>query len=246
MALTFCPPTRIGVTRMGGPGSGRRKNDGGRKNDGDKNYVNFGADPTKVEPRTNSAAIRFGKLLMGMEPVDMADDEAVMARVIEYFNLCDSKDLRPMVTGLSMALGINRHVLSGIARGDPQYERYKGVTAKSRSVLKKAYDFLQFYLEFSMQEERGNPVKWIFLAKNYFGFRDQTERVDIQVDATPRLASPDEIAQRYLGQVGRPSIAVEATVEDASDPATLAGGDSPTPGDSQTPGDSRDSATPDH
>ena len=72
--------------------------------------------------------------------------------------------------------------------------------------------------EINLQTEKGNPVKWLFLGKNYYGMRDQTEQVVMHVDEAAALPSARETAAKYAALVGRDEPrALEAEVIDVED-----------------------------
>lgn len=198
---------------MGGKGSGRYPR---KKGSPRQTPMTQAHDPTNVVPSTNSKIIAFGKELMLFEEPDFADADELMRRFFDYVDLCDRHHVKPMVSSMAQAFCMDRRVLWGLATGSEHYKHWKGITPSSIDVIKKAYDFLQTYLEISLMEEEKNPVKWIFLAKNYFGFEDQTVRVERREADVTLLPSPDEVAAKYALQVGRPQepLLVEAEVID--------------------------------
>lgn len=201
---------------MGGKGSGNRHP---KRVPREKNVAMLARDPRNVEPGTNRAAIIFGKALYGLckEPLDLADDEAVERRFFDFLDVCDEAELRPMMSGLAMALGVTPSQLSRIGQGDTSTLSTK-LTDKSRHAVKKACEFMRVSWEINLQNEKGNPVKWIVLGKNYYGIRDQTEQVVTHREDPLALASPEEVAQKYAAMVGRQQPkAIEAEVVDVAD-----------------------------
>lgn len=198
---------------MGGKGSGGRRDGFGRKD----NPAYQKADASNVDVSVNSRVMRFGKALMALDPPDYSDPESVRERVMLYLDLCDEHGVRPMVMGLASALCMTRQALWGVVNGDPKYRGWRGVTRSSTDVLQKAYNFLQVSWENYLMEEKGNPVKWLFLAKNYFGYEDQTVRITRQEDERAALPSAEEVARKYAMRAGREAPALEAVVEDVVD-----------------------------
>lgn len=198
---------------MGGPGSGRYPR---KKGSPRQTPMTQAHDPTNIDPSTNHKIIAFGKELIKFEEPAWDDEEALMERFYDYLDLCDEFRMRPMVNSMAQAFCMDRRVLWGLATGADNYKHWKGITPACIDVIKKAYDFLQTYLEISLMEEQKNPVKWFFLAKNYFGYEDQTVHVQRQEAEVTLLPSPDEIAAKYALQVGRPQepLLVEAEVID--------------------------------
>jgi len=173
-------------------------------------------DPTNIDPTTNHKIIEFGKELLALDAPDYSDADAMQERFYEYLDMCDRHHVKPMVNSMAQAFCMNRRVLWGIATGNDHYKHWKGITPPSVDVIQKAYDFLQTNLEISLMEESKNPVKWFFLAKNYFGYEDQTVHVQRQEAEVTLLPSPDEVAAKYALQVGRPQepLLVEAEIVD--------------------------------
>ena len=68
---------------------------------------------------------------------------------------------------------------------------------------------MQVSWEANLADEKGNPVKWIFMGKNYFGYSDTTERITRHIDETPKLSSPEEIMAKYALQLGREPLQAE-------------------------------------
>lgn len=191
---------------MGGPGSGRRKGCAGHAVPYDKNPMSQARNMADVDPRANSKVVAFGKALMAFEPPDFSDAAQLEQRFYDYLDLCDCREVRPMVSSMANAFGISRQELQGIAAGHINWQGWRGgvLTREGYSILKKAYTFLETAWETYLMEDKGNPVKYIFLGKNYFGMRDQTEQVQVRVDATPTLPDPKEVAAKYAAMVGRP------------------------------------------
>lgn len=211
----YLPSRREELAYMGGKGSGRYPR---KKGSPRQTPMTQAHDPANVNPTVNSKIIAFGKELLAFDEPDYSDADAVWERFCEYLDLCDRHHVKPMVSSMAQAFCMDRRVLWGIATGNDHYKHWKGITPASVDVIKKAYVFLQTNLEISLMEETKNPVKWIFLAKNYFGYEDQTVRVERQESEVTLLPSPEEVAAKYALQVGRPQepLLVEAEVIDVT------------------------------
>ena len=96
-------------------------------------------------------------------------------------------DCRPAVSGLALALGVDRQTLH-----DWKNKRTRANTGHS-DVIKKAFNCLEFLWEEYMQSGRINPASGCFLGKNNFGYHDDTK---IQLEAVTMTATktPEEIA----------------------------------------------------
>ncbi len=203
---------------MGGKGSGGAHNPKG--NPRQAQVVKDANDPAKVDPKVNSKVMKMGIWLMGLESPDYASERALKGRFAEYLEMCDELGIRPMVTSAAQAFGLDRSTYYRLATNYRGYENWHdgALTPESRLVLTKSYEFLNAAWETYLVDEKGNPVKWIFLGKNYFGMRDQTEHVQVRADITPQLTSPEDVAAKYAKMVGKPQEHLpESTLESVED-----------------------------
>lgn len=195
---------------MGGKGSG-----GYRKNalPRDKNPAVQAKYP---DPDANHRSIQMGRIMMKWPKFTAYDNpDAVTDRFNDYLQLCDEYKFKPMVAGMAMALDMNRQTLSDIVHG--RIKKWKNLTPESLVILQKCYDFLNMNLENNLIDEKGNPVKWIFLAKNHFNYRDQSERVVTNIDIKPELPTNDSVVKKYAGMVGKEKPQLEAEIIDVKD-----------------------------
>lgn len=178
---------------MGGKGSGGKR-------------ANAGNGVEKVDPGDNHRVIEYTRELAQMEPCDLSDPEAIEERFFEFLELCDKHGMRPAVASYAAALGISRQRLWDLTRHDYSQTTVRGlkVTRECLGEIKKGYNFLEIVLENLMMSDKGNPVKYFFLAKNHFGYKDQSEHINVNIDEKPALISPDEVAAKYAAQLGRP------------------------------------------
>ena len=144
----------------------------------------------KMAPGDNSRYVAFGMMIYNMEPIDMSSTEQVERRIQEYFGLCMQHDMKPGVANLAMALGVDRHrLLEVVNDAESRYRMCPGVTA----AIKKAHAYMGSYWEQIMQNGKINPASGIFLGKNNFGYKDQTEHV-----LTPNTRLTDNLAPADL------------------------------------------------
>lgn len=178
---------------MGGKGSGGRRPGAGN-----------GAE--KVDPSDNHRVIRYTMALAKMERCDLSDPEAIEERFYEFLDLADEWGMRPAVASYAAALGMSRQRLWDVTRHEYQKTAIGGITVtrESLDVIKKHYNFLELVLENLMMTDKGNPVKYFFLAKNHFGYKDQTEQINVNVEERPALPTAEELAAKYAAQLGRP------------------------------------------
>lgn len=178
---------------MGGKGSGGRRK-------------NAGTGAEKVDPDVNHRVIEYTKELARLEPCDLTDPGAIEERFFDFLALGDKWGMRPGVASYAASLGISRQQLWYITRHDFDSATINGVkvTRESFSVIKKHFGFLEITLENLMMADKGNPVKYFFLAKNHFGYKDQSEHINVNIDERAALPTADEVAAKYAAQLGKP------------------------------------------
>ena len=137
-----------------------------------------------TEPGDNAKYTAHSLQIYQLPEINTSDNEAVLARTVEYFELCAANDMKPSVAGYALALGIDRTYLWKIVTGG---------TNKPTAVvntIKKAHSILTAQMEDLMQNGKINPVAGIFLMKNNMGYRDQT---DVVVAPDRKEAPPEEV-----------------------------------------------------
>lgn len=169
---------------------GRPKGSGGNKRPDIKARYEL-----KVNPGENSKYLSHNLTLFKWDKPDMTDENQVVQRVIDYFQLCADNDMKPSVAGLALAFSVSRHsILNWVTGGNGS----KQLSDYSIATLKKAYDFLNAQMEDYMQNGKINPVAGIFLMKNNMGYRDQQE-VAIRADQPlGEQLSDSELQKKYI------------------------------------------------
>lgn len=148
------------------------------------------------EPGDNSRYVRYALASWNLPPIDISDAQQVENRIGQYFQYCIDNDRKPQIVGMCNWLGISRQTLN---------EWVNGVTrsATHGDIIKKAYSLIEEMWMDNMQNGRTNPAAGIFLAKNWFNYKDVADVVvtpnnpmqDLNADdARKRLleAIPDE------------------------------------------------------
>lgn len=125
----------------------------------------------QLEPGDNTKYINHSLQLYRMSPVDMSDNTKVTQRIEKYFEICAADDMKPSVSGLALALGVDRSYLWQIREG------IKGKNPDVVYTLKKTMQLLDLQMVDYMQNGKINPVSGIFLMKNNFGYADKQEVV---------------------------------------------------------------------
>lgn len=144
-------------------------------------------------PGDNARYLRHSLSMWNLPVIDISDPKQVEERIVWYFEHCANDDMKPTVSGLALALGIDRKTLYDWSRGN-----YRDTTHSP--IVKKAMDILSTLWEDYMQNGKINPVSGIFLGKNHFGYTDKQEIVVKPENPLGEQKNPDEIKQRYLAE----------------------------------------------
>jgi hypothetical protein len=167
-----------------------------KKPRGGKNSPVIGDNGLQVAPGDNTKYLALGMRLFNLPPIDLNDPEQVNERLNEFFQIHAEADMKPTVSGMGMALGLDRRRLWEIKTG--VNDRNQDLPTSTRDSIKKAYEYMEILWENYMQNGKINPVSGIFLGKNNFGYQDKTEYV-----VTPNVHNDsdynaDDIRARYL------------------------------------------------
>lgn len=122
------------------------------------------------EPGTNARFIRHALASWGLPPIDISDPKQVEQRLHEYFQYCVDNDRRPQVIGMCNWLGISKMAIT---------EWKNGVTRSSthKDIINRAYAVMEEMWIDYMQCGKISPPTAIFLAKNFFGYKDVADVV---------------------------------------------------------------------
>ena len=168
-----------------------------KKPRGGNNFLTDAA--LNVEAGDNTKYVMLGMRLFNLPPIDLNDPVAVNDRLNEFFQIHAEADMKPTVSGMGMALGLDRRRLWEIKTGN--YHSSKGLASLptlTTDSIKRAYEYMEILWENYMQNGKINPVSGIFLGKNNFGYQDKTEYV-----VTPNVHNDsdynaEDIRARYL------------------------------------------------
>ena len=118
-----------------------------------------------AKPGDNSLFIRHAMVSLDLPPIDISDPEQVKQRINDYFHFCMENDKRPQIIGMCNWIGITRDTLykwsTGAARGE-----------EHQKLAKRAYAVMEEMWMDYMQYGKISPPAAIFLAKNWYGYKD--------------------------------------------------------------------------
>lgn len=167
--------------------------------------ANFGQE--NVEAGDNARYIRHAMAAFDLDPIDISDADQVKGRIKWYFEHCGENDMKPTVTGLCNALGIDKGTLWRWKEG-----QVRGAT--HCDLVKKTYAILEELWEDYMQNGKINPVSGIFLGKNHFGYQDKTDVV-VRRGEDEATIPQEVLEERYRDALGDGTI--DTTGEEVSD-----------------------------
>ena len=131
--------------------------------------------------------------------IDTDNADQIIDRIAQYYDYCIANDVKPDMSGLALAIGVNRQTLwkweHGVESNKPE---------AVRNALKKGREINETITVNLMQANRLNPIPALFLLKNNHGYKDQTDVVVTPNNPLDDL-NPDDARKRYLQ--GIPEIA---------------------------------------
>lgn len=168
----------------------------------------IGDNGMQTAPGDNRKYLLHTMQVAALPLVSLMDADAVAGRVSEYFTLCTENDMKPIVSGLAMALGIDRRGLYNI-RND--YKTAHRCTSEVVVIIKKAYAFMENMWENYMQNGKINPTAGVFLGANNYGYQDvrQINIAPVAPDPLGEIGDKAALAQRYALDTS-PDLALEA------------------------------------
>lgn len=152
-------------------------------------------EDSKLVENANAESITLIRELMKWEKVDLTDYDAVLARIDKYFQLMQAADSKPLVAGLSQALGIDRRRLWELSHGN----RVLSATDDVMALLENVYSLLETAWEYNFANDKFRmPATGIFLGKNHFGYQDVTDLVVTPNNPMGKEADEQALKQKYI------------------------------------------------
>ena len=148
-------------------------------------------NPVTENKLTNADITRHNLELFQLPYIDpYYKPEEGINRITEYLEICIKNNMKPTVEGLATAFGVDRRTL---------YKWVHNIDSDSlpvnfRVTLKKVYQVLNSNFTDLSINGKINPVISIFLMKNNFGYKDQTE---VLQTTTTEAAKADDLINKY-------------------------------------------------
>lgn len=152
---------------------------------------------TQLEPlaegerKTNARFLREARAGYNMPKLDLTDAAAVEQRINDYLDFCEINDKRPSVTGVANWLGVHPTTLRRWKEGDDNSNK------NTIKIIQRIYGLIEEFLNDQLMESKF-PTGYIFLLKNMFGYKDQTDLVVGQNEQNDAEISKDELEKWFL------------------------------------------------
>ena len=101
-------------------------------------------------------------------PLEVWDADSIGKRTMEYLEKCKSDGVRVNLSDYALAMGTTPDGLNDLVND-------KRKTDEVRAAILKGISMIEAIMIEMMMEQRINPVTGIFLLKNHFGYKDQSE-----------------------------------------------------------------------
>lgn len=170
-------------------GRGRPKGTGGNK----RPDMSFNGNQN-MKPGDRGRYLRHALASWDLPVIDISDAKQVEERIIWYFNHCIEDEMKPTVSGICNALGIDRRTFYTWQIGEYRENTHSPLIKKTRQILEEMW-------EQWMVDGKINPVVGIFLGKNHFGYADKQDVVITPNNPLGESKDVEEVRSRYIESV---------------------------------------------
>lgn len=147
-------------------------------------------------------AVEKDRVKSGMRIIEHTESLAMLPRVdfnpdsigirtYEYLDKCKEDGVRPNLSGYALSLGTTPDGLNEMIMD-------KRLTDETRAALLKGVSMVESIMITMITEQRINPVSAIFLLKNHFGYKDQSE---ISIKGRIETADKQTLKAKYRAVV---------------------------------------------
>lgn len=148
---------------------------------------------TNTSPEELSNLISHMEELWSLDPVDIEDAQAVADRIELFFAICRKNGKRPTVSSLCLAVGITETTFKNWYHGVSRASTHQGIALRAKMILESMW-------EDWMIEGKINPVAGIFLAKNHFEYKNETDIIHTSKVA-PAEKTEEDLRQKYMDSI---------------------------------------------
>lgn len=179
------------VKKKDGRGGYRERNGGALYFGAQSSLLTNPGDSTKI------VKLNVELLNLSLDEIDLTSYDAVLARIVEYFEVYAKYDMKPTVAGLCLVLNnIDQRRIRELYSDTPG--RMPHIPQDVRGLVKRVYGTLDSLWETYMNSGKINPVAGIFLGKNHFGKTDRQEITFSPGANQEDNFNEDDIRQRYI------------------------------------------------
>lgn len=171
---------------------GRPKGSGGNKRPDRKEIMSVYSNPGD-----NSRYLKHTLRMWDWKKPDMTNLDDVNARIKDYMQICIDDDIKPSMEGMALAFDVDRKTLWCWANNvDSKY-----LPDEVRTSIKKVYQLLNAQFVNYAQDGKMDRSVAIFLMKNNYGYRDETEVVLKPDNPLGDKESMEDLNKKYIENV---------------------------------------------
>lgn len=148
----------------------------------------------KVEVENAGEILNATLTMSGWGLVDFTDVVEVKERTQKYFQFCVNENFKPTVASYALALGINRTKLWRYRMGEIR------IPEECQQTLEFGCSIIAAQMESYMMDGSVHPILGVFLAKNNFGYKDTSEKINVTANLIDTTAA-SKLEQKYLHDI---------------------------------------------
>lgn len=171
-----------------------------------------GNAPNSQRPDNQADTIAMNMELFDMPSIDIGDPDALRQRWFDYQMLCERYGSKILISGFCSAIGVSRpEILNWSAGKRTRLDNL--LSPASAEILKKILQMFEVSWESAMQNNGyRNPVAGIFLGKNNFGYKDESQTIVKHEDAA-QGPSKAELEAKYMAALPAEDVHVQKVAE---------------------------------
>lgn len=143
------------------------------------------------EKKSNARFLREARVGYNMPEIDISDAAQVEQRINDYLDFCEINDKRPTIVGISNWLGVSRKQIRRWKAGDEYANK------NSSKIVERVYRMMEEFMVDELMESKF-PTNFIFLLKNMFDYKDQTDLVVGQGEQNDTEISKEDLEKWFL------------------------------------------------
>lgn len=137
----------------------------------------------------NFRYIAFANGLASLPPINLNNAEEIIQRNDQYLIVCTQFATIPSISSYSLALGTTSQGLENILN-DSRHN------IEAQKAIRKQISVIETIFVNKTVENKINPANAIFILKNQFGYKDQSE-IALQSNAIAERSDPKALEMKY-------------------------------------------------